>query len=182
MSHKNLTMSDAGKKKIKPFQFPPLPSENITEINKEVEQNDNKKTQTDPISEDLIPLMKLTRKNKKIDHQGNLSTISADYFRSSIINPKPFEFTKSLQDIKNIEENQFEDFEDEDRRAVASSVQIDKINSKFVLRNIKLSGIAECPLKIENLSIPLSYNEIQKIILCFVIIIPINLESHFFLY
>ena len=160
------------KKKPKPFLFPPPPPpQNLHEKTLEfpptstkTEQNlkNHQKTKTEP--EDEAPIIvKLVRKQRKSDPKGNLSTISADLFRPSFLNIKNFEITNSLQEIKNIEENPFEEFEDEDRKIVGFNVRIDKIDSKFVLKNMKFTGICESPLKIENLGFDITYEKKQEI-------------------
>jgi len=159
--------------KIKtPFIFPP-PSNSYNEnINVD---NENKTRSGSQILEEEPETFALKRKprhhhNGHYDSKGNSSTISAADTGPEIFNNglRIFENCKSLREIKDIEENPFEEFEDEDRKNGGSKYQMDNLQ-KFVLRNMQLTGVQECPLKIESVEKSFMYEERQKYItLCYV--------------
>lgn len=167
---KNSILSSQTSKKKVLFQFPPLPN-NKHEANT---HSSHRKLKIDPknMSDDTteeLKIEKLTRKQKKNESQNNLSLISAVLSQNTFISVNNFEFSKSLQENKIIDENPFEEFEDEDQKMINSSI-LEKLNSKFVLKNTQFTGNLDCPLKIEDEApISLTYDERKRISICYVL-------------
>lgn len=153
-------------KKKKPFQFPPLSSSvDFSKENKGEETNENNN------SDENIQKVKLKRPSKEKLKEKNISHSTTNFSSSS---PKNFsqlnfhnETTRSLQEIKIVEENPFEEFEEEEQK-FNDYMNSEKNKSKLILNNTDLKSFIEQPFQIEPLSFRNNYEDSQKIAVFYV--------------
>ena len=150
MNIKKKFFSSKAPTKKKPFQFPPLSSS--VDFSQE---NKNETFRASQISDEEIEKVKLVRpsrekiKEKNIFHSTNFSSSNIkDIKPSNLTN----ETSKSLQEIKAVEENPYEEFEEEDHKFI-DYVNLEKNKSKFTLNNTNLKSFLEEPLKVEPFSL-----------------------------
>ena len=149
-------------KLLKPFVFPPLKES----IKQEIDLKTRTHSQTFEEEPEMVSLLRKPKKQLNYESNGNSSTISDGGLEIFCTGMRNFENCCSLREIKNIEENPFEEFEDEDRKhGGGSRTQIENFQ-KFVLMNMHFTGVAECPLKIENIEKSFMHEEKQRITLC----------------
>lgn len=153
-------------KKKKPFQFPPLSSSvDFSQDNRSEETNENNN------SDENIQKVKLKRPSKEKQKEKNISHSTTNFSSSSPQNYSHINFnnetTKSLQEIKIVEENPFEEFEEEEQK-FSDYMNSEKNQSKLILNNTDLKSFIEQPFQIEPLTFRNNYEESQKITVFYV--------------